>query len=121
MATFRKRGKRWQAIIRKSGQKPVVKTFPNKLQAETWARGVETDMDRQAWRRIVKAAPDGVLMDSDEIMLDMAACLLAQFQRDPDGMTTARITRLEVQLGKFGLSPSDRARIGVSPDDNDEF
>lgn len=38
MATFRKRGKRWQAIIRKSGQKPVVKTFPNKAQAETWAR-----------------------------------------------------------------------------------
>jgi len=49
VAAFRKRGKRWQAIIRKSGQKPVVKTFPNKLQTETWARGVETDMDRQAW------------------------------------------------------------------------
>ena len=49
MATFRKRGKRWQAIIRKSVQKPVVKIFPNKVQAETWARGVETDMDRQTW------------------------------------------------------------------------
>ena len=48
-------------------------------------------------------------------MLEIAACLLAQFQRDPDGMTTAKITRLKVQLGKFGLSPSDRARIGVDP------
>ena len=29
-------------------------------------------------------------------MVEMAACLLAQSQQDPDGMTTARITRLEV-------------------------
>ena len=49
MATFRKRGKRWQAIIRKAGHPQAVKTFPNKAQAEIWARGVETDMDRQAW------------------------------------------------------------------------
>jgi len=33
MAKFRKHGKRWQAIIRKSGQKPVVKTFFNKARA----------------------------------------------------------------------------------------
>ena len=49
MATLRKRGKRWQAIIRKAGHPQAVKTFPNKAQAEIWARGVETDMDRQAW------------------------------------------------------------------------
>lgn len=49
MATFRRRGKRWQAIIRKVGHKPVVKTFGNKSQADTWARLTEADMDRQAW------------------------------------------------------------------------
>ena len=49
MATFRKRGKRWQVIIRKSGRKPVVKTFSTKSQAETWVRITESDMDRQAW------------------------------------------------------------------------
>ena len=48
-------------------------------------------------------------------MVEMAACLLAEFQKNPDGMTTSRITRLEVQLGKFGLSPPDRAGIGVDP------
>ena len=69
----------------------------------------------------MKSAPAGVLMNSDKILLDMAACLLAEYQRDPDGMVTSRIARLETQLGKFGLSPSDRARIGVSPDDDDEF
>jgi phage terminase small subunit len=80
-----------------------------------------TPEQQRAWRRIVDTAPAGVLMNSDEIMLEMAACLLAEFQTDPNGMLTARITRLEVQLGKFGLSPSDRARIGVSPEDDDEF
>lgn len=80
-----------------------------------------TQEQQRPWRRIVKSAPAGVLMNSDKILLDMAACLLAEYQRDPDGMVTSRIARLETQLGKFGLSPSDRARIGVSPDDDDEF
>lgn len=80
---------------------------------------------KKAWRRIVKAAPAGVLMNSDEIMLELAACLLAEFQADPGGMQTARLLRLESQLGKFGLSPSDRAKIGVekppAPNAFDEF
>lgn len=63
MATLRKRGKRWQAIIRKSGQKPVVKTFINKAQAEIWARGVETDMDRQAWEDLDRKHKIIVLRD----------------------------------------------------------
>ena len=66
------------------------------------------------------AKEKGVLTQSDAIMLDIAACLLAEYMRDPDGMTTSRIARLECQLGKFGLSPSDRARLGVSPDDDDD-
>ena len=80
---------------------------------------------KKAWNRIVKVAPAGVLMNSDEIMLELAACLLAEFQADPGGMQTARLLRLETQLGKFGLSPSDRARIGVekspAPNAFDEF
>lgn len=74
-----------------------------------------TPAQKQAWQRIVRVAPESVLQSSDEIMVEMAACLLAEFQADPTSMPTARITRLETQLGKFGLSPSDRARIGVSP------
>ena len=75
---------------------------------------------QKAWRRITDTAPKGVLHQSDEIMLDLARCLLAEYQRDPESMATSRIARLETQLGKFGLSPSDRARLGVSPDDEDD-
>jgi hypothetical protein len=50
MATFRKRGNRWQPIIRKAENPQAIKTFPNKAQAEIRARGVETDLDRQSWQ-----------------------------------------------------------------------
>jgi len=49
MASYTKRGNRWRAQIRKAGQPTVSKTFPNKTQAQRWARQVESDMDRQSW------------------------------------------------------------------------
>jgi phage terminase small subunit len=87
-------------------------------------RHLKADQKR-AWRRIVKIAPAKVLQDSDEIMVELAAVLLAEFQADPAGMQTSRLLRLETQLGKLGLSPSDRARVGVekpaAANDFDDF
>ena len=84
-----------------------------------------TPDQKHAWRRIAKIAPAGVLQNSDEIMIELAAVLLAEFQADPGMMPTARLLRLETQLGKLGLSPSDRARVGVekppAPNVFDEF
>ena len=94
MATFRKRGKRWQAIIRKTGQKPVVKTFPNKLQAETWARGVETDMDQQAWE-------DPTLL-KEKTLDDVIAAMAAQ-RTISKGQQTAH-NNLSRDLGMVTLS-----------------
>ena len=48
-----------------------------------------TPEQQKAWQRIVDTAPQKVLYRSDEIMLDLAACLLAEYMRDPDGMTTS--------------------------------
>jgi hypothetical protein len=42
-----------------------------------------TPDQKHAWRRIVKIAPAGVLQNSDEIMIELAAALLAEFQSDP--------------------------------------
>lgn len=43
MATFRKRGDRWQAVVRKGRYKlnPLTKTFAKKVLAESWARKIE--------------------------------------------------------------------------------
>lgn len=81
-----------------------------------------TPPQRAAWRRIVRICPPGVLKDSDEIVVELGACLLAEFQADPAGMGTSRIGRLMTLLGKLGLSPSDRAGLAIKPeDDDDEF
>lgn len=47
MATFRQRGDKWQAMVRRKGHPDVSGTFPNKAQAERWARGIERDIDEQ--------------------------------------------------------------------------
>lgn len=44
MATVRKNGKNWQAIIRRSGFPPLSKTFPLKGQAWEWATKTERDL-----------------------------------------------------------------------------
>lgn len=46
MATIRKRGSTWQAVIRRRGYPDSTKTFGNKSEAEQWARSIETEMDR---------------------------------------------------------------------------
>ena len=47
MASFRKRGElQWQARISRKGFPPQVKTFNSRVEAEVWARQVESEMDR---------------------------------------------------------------------------
>ena len=47
MATFTKRGNlQWQAKIRRKGYPDQSRTFETKIEAETWARQVEGEMDR---------------------------------------------------------------------------
>jgi phage terminase small subunit len=68
-----------------------------------------TAAQRKEWRKILSIAPPGVLGNSDELLVGICACLLAEFHKDPEAMTTARITRLTAELSKLGLSPSARA------------
>lgn len=46
MATVRKRGKRWQAIVRKAGQPPQSQTFGTKAEAIAWGVHVEAGMEK---------------------------------------------------------------------------
>jgi integrase len=49
MATFRNRHGKWQARVRRIGQQPVTKSFQTKQDAERWARGLESDMDKGSY------------------------------------------------------------------------
>lgn len=63
------------------------------------------------WKELVKAAPKNVLTESDRFALEIAALLLQQFRLDPIEFTAAKLVRLETLLGKFGMTPSDRAKV----------
>jgi len=69
------------------------------------------DERRVIWREIVKMVPEGVITQSDRLMLEIAVELTWEFRQSPLDFTAARLTRLEAILGKFGLSPSDRAKV----------
>ena len=49
MASFRKRGTKWQAQIRREGFPYLVKTFQLKQHAEKWAREQERRIDKGEW------------------------------------------------------------------------
>lgn len=46
MATFRKRGDKWQARIKRVGSSPINKTFITRRDAEHWARLTESELER---------------------------------------------------------------------------
>jgi len=83
-----------------------------------------TRQQRATWREIVKICPDGVLTGSDKLIVEIAATLLAQFRAAPDSLGPTMIGRLTAELGKLGLSPSDRTKISVlikRPNKFDDF
>ena len=45
MATFRKRGDKWQARVQRSGQSSLAKSFNTKAEAVKWARYTESQLD----------------------------------------------------------------------------
>ena len=65
-----------------------------------------------AWNELAKYAPVDVLTDSDRISLELAAHLLAQFRENPVEFPGNKLVRLEALLGKFGMTPADRAKVG---------
>ncbi len=46
MATLRKRGSKWHVQVRRSGQRAQTRSFSHKVDAETWARKIERDIDK---------------------------------------------------------------------------
>jgi len=64
-----------------------------------------------AWNEIAGCAPLDVLTDSDRLALEIAAQLLFQFRTDPVEFPATKLVRLEALLGKFGMTPADRAKV----------
>lgn len=72
-----------------------------------------SQIEAATWREIVARVPAGILGDSDVFTVEVAARLLAELRETGRAMSSARLLRLTSELGKLGLSPSDRAKLKV--------
>lgn len=94
MATFRFRGNRWQARVRRIGHPDLTKSFNNRSDAERWARSAETDMDR------------GAFLDQREAMRLTVRDLLARY------VAEVVITRPHAKLHTFRFEAMAKRPIG---------
>lgn len=110
MATIRKLRGRWQAQVRRRGMKPRCKSFDSKLEAEKWARDLETQVDRFG------AAPDTRILESTTL-----GELLERYQREVSPTkrgSVQEIQRIDV-LRRHELAY--RTMIGLSQQDIASF
>jgi integrase len=63
MATIRKLRGRWQAQVRRRGIPPRAKSFDKQIEANRWARDLETEADRSGWVADTRAAEKTTLSE----------------------------------------------------------
>lgn len=97
MASYRKRGDKWQAQIRRTGQPPLSKSFNSKADAQRWARHMEAKLDTAAlphdYRRLEQTSLSDILdRYRDEIVPskrsgEIEAIIINAFLRHPIAAT----------------------------------
>ena len=74
---------------------------------------------KQCWFELAALAIPGVLTGADRIMMEAAANHLADYRKNPSEYPTTRLNQFILILARFGMSPSDRTKLGVSKDKDD--
>lgn len=65
----------------------------------------------EAWDYLVRCCPRGVLDERDRVYLEIAASLFVEFRANFADMPAPRLARLEMMLGKLGMTPVDASRV----------
>lgn len=71
------------------------------------------ELQRAAWNQLASECALGVLTRADTVAMEQAAILLAQMRADPNGLSVDRHRLLAHFLGRFGMTPSDRAKLSI--------
>jgi phage terminase small subunit len=66
------------------------------------------------WFEISSYAIPGVMTGADRVTLEMLANLLAEYREGPREFPSTKLGQLIGLLGRFGMSPSDRTKLGVA-------
>ena len=77
-----------------------------------------TEYESAIWDEVVGISYAGVLGEADRIALEMMCRLIAEMRLNFEEMTAAKITQLSQLLGRFGMTPSDRTKIVIPKQEN---
>jgi len=71
--------------------------------------------EKRAWEELAKMAAPGVLTNSDRWLVEIACGLIAKHRdRSPrGGLRSGELTSLISCLGRMGITPADRSKVGV--------
>lgn len=67
----------------------------------------------EIWNELISACPANVLTGSDRMALEIAVEYMRQFRSDPTGCPAERVKTLINLLARFGMTPSDRAKLSI--------
>jgi hypothetical protein len=56
-----------------------------------------------------------VLSEAERIIVEVLAKQPTDIRENPEAATPAKYSRIESLIGKLGMTPADRARVGVAP------
>ena len=79
-----------------------------------------SDEARACWLELSELAIPGTMTGADRITLEVLSELLADFRDDPRKFPIGKYAPLIGSLARFGMSPSDRNKLGVDKPKDDE-
>ena len=71
--------------------------------------------EKKCWRELVAYAIPGTLTEADRWICETACVLMARLRSDSAGCNATQITALVNTIGRLGMTPVDRARLGGAP------
>ena len=105
MATFRKRGDKWQVQIRRFGHRAISKSFQRRSDGDVWARQIESELER------------GVYIDRSVAESTLLSEILTRYGREISPSKACcqsdliRLNHLNQRLGHLSLARLDSAHL----------
>ena len=65
------------------------------------------------WYELSDMSVPGVLTGADRIALEVLANMLCEYRAAPKDFATTKLGQMIGILGRFGMTPSDRTKLGV--------
>jgi hypothetical protein len=75
---------------------------------------------KDCWFELAALAIPGVLTGSDRILMEVLAHLVAEFRTSPVDFSGAKLAQLIGICARFGMSASDRNKLGVDKPKDEE-